>query len=149
MKLCFDSIAEIREFVAGLKGTRGKKGEGDDGEPGTGNAPAPLQPPTQQPGAFQPAANTLQQPAQFNPAQGFPGTGAPAGDPAVQAIVQRIVARIDGAISGGQPVDAMLTWFRGQCGPEAANATMDQVKQVFLFKLAMPSLENIAKLMNA
>lgn len=147
MKLCFDSIAEVKDFVASLKGTRGKKGENDDGEliPGnpTQQAPAPLQPPAQQqPAAFQPQAAPA-----FTPPQGFPG--APAADPAAAALVARIVTRIDGAIASGQPADAVLTWFRGQCGAEAANATMDQVKQVFLPKLAMPTLENIAKLMNA
>ena len=63
--------------------------------------------------------------------------------------MQRIIARIDSAIASGQPPDAVLNWFRGQCGAEAAAATMDQIKTVFLPKLAMPGLENIAKLMNA
>lgn len=139
MKLCFDSIAEVKEFVGSLKGTRGKKGEGDDGEAIAGvagqQAPAPIMPPAQQ-AAFQPTAFTP-------PPQ--PQTAFPVVDP----IVARIVTRIEGAIASGQPADAVLTWFRGQCGSEAANATMDQIKQVFLPKLAMPTLENIAKLMNA
>lgn len=146
MKLCFDSIVEIREFVAALKGTRGKKDEGDDAAtPGTGGAPAPLAPPKEQPGA-----NFQTPPAQpsFTPPAGFPGVGGAQPDP-TQAIVQRIVTRIDGAVASGQPADAVLTWFRSQCGAEAANATMDQIKANFLPKLAMPALENIAKLMNA
>lgn len=145
MKLCFDSIAEIREFVASLKGTRGKKGEIDDdaGQPAAGQAPAPIQPPAQQPAAFTPSQGPAFQP----PQGGFPG--APVGDPAAAGLVARIVTRIDGAIASGQPADAVLTWFRGQCGTEAANASMDQIKQVFLPKMPMPSLENIAKLMNA
>jgi len=147
MKLCFDSIEEVKVFVASLKGTRGKKGEGDDGDTGAAQvgqqAPAPLMPAAggqQQPSAFQPAA--------FAPSQGG-FLGAPVADPAVAGLVQRIVVRIDGAIASGQPADAVLTWFRGQCGAEAAGATMDQIKTVFLPKLAVPGLENIAKLMNA
>ena len=142
MKLCFDSIEEVKAFVGSLKGTRGKKG--DDDEPATTQAPAPLQPPGQQQQPFNPAPA----PAAFQPPQGgFPG--APAGDPAVANLVQRITARIDSAIASGQPADAVLNWFRGQCGAEAAGATMDQIKTVFLPKLAVPGLENIAKLMNA
>lgn len=145
MKLCFDSIEEVKLFVGNLKGTRGKKGENDDGEliPPQQQAPAPIMPPQGQPAAFQPQAA----PAFTPPQPAFPS--APAADPAIAGLVNRIVARIDGAIAGGQPADAVLTWFRGQCGAEAAGATMDQIKQVFLPKLAMPTLENIAKLMNA
>ncbi len=143
MQLIFDSVDEVKDFVkTQLKGTRGKK---DDDEPNTagstGGAPAPLMP-QGQPATFAPQGAT----ASFSPPAGFPGTQV---DPAVTAIVARIVKRIDGAIGSGQPADAVLTWFRGQCGNEAANATMDQIKQVFLPKLAMPTLENIARLMNA
>ena len=143
MKLCFDSIEEVKSFVASLKGTRGKKGEGDEAE-APPQAPAPLMPSQAQPQAFNPAPA----PATFQPpVNAFPG--APAGDPAVASLVARIVARIDSAIASGQPADAVLGWFRGQCGAEAAGATMDQIKTVFLPKLAAPGLENIAKLMNA
>jgi len=139
----FDNEAE---FKSRIKNPRG--GKDDNDTPETGNkAPSPILPPVQQsmqqPGAFQPSAG----PAFSPPSGGFPGM--PAGDPAVTAIVNRIVTRIDGAIASGQPVDQALNWFRGQCGPDAANATMDQIKTVFLHKLAMPTLENIAKLMNA
>ena len=144
MKLCFDSIEEVKDFVGALKGTRGKKGE-DGGEAGgqvTHTAPQPQQPPQSQPAAFQPASPQFTAPIAF-PAQ-------PSADPAVSAIVSRINTRIDGAIASGQPADQVLAWFRGQCGAEAVNATMDQIKTVFLPKeAAMPTLENIAKLMNA
>lgn len=142
MQLIFDSVDEVRAFVKNdLKGQRGKKDE-DEGTGTTGTAPPPLMPPQGQPGGFQP------QPQFSPPPNQFPG-GAPAIDPAVQAIVARIIAKVDGAIQGGQPADTVLTWFRSQCGAEAANATLDQIKQVFLARLAMPSLEQIAKLMNA
>ena len=147
MKLCFDSIEEVKAFVAALKGTRGgKKGDDDEASQTVANqAPAPLAPPAQQQQPFSPAPP----PAAFTPpANPFPPPQG-AVDPVVTGLVQRIVARIDGAIASGQPADAVLSWFRGQCGAEASAATMEQIKTVFLHKLAQPGLENIAKLMNA
>lgn len=148
MKLCFDSIEETREFVKNLKGTRtGKGGETDDSNPGTGGqqAPAPIQPPQGQPGTFNPGG-----------AMSFPSGGAAMSGPSpeVLALVQRIAARIDWCLTpapqgGGQDAGSILTWFRGQCGAEAANYTMDQIKQVALPRAAMPTLNDIAKLMNA
>jgi len=159
MKLCFDSIAEVREFVAGLKGTRGgKKGEGDDTTDtaasalNVGGAPAPMMPP-QQGGAmpsFQSQQPNFAPPQPQQPA--FPGAGGVGIDPNVTAIVQRINARIDGAINNGQPADTVLGWFRGECtkgGVDATNATLDQIKQTLLPRLPMQHLEAIAKLMNA
>lgn len=146
MKLCFDSIEETREFVKQLKTSRGKgdKDEGETGGAAAGQAPAPLAPPASAM-QFAPGAT-----AAFTPPAGaaFP-SAAPQLDPALQALVNRITTRIDGAIQSGQPADQVLAWFRGQCGPEAANATMDQIKTIFLPKAAPPTLENIAKLMNA
>ncbi len=136
------------EFKARIKNPRGARGGADDTEQPATQAPAPIQPP--QPG---PAFNPTPPPAAFTPPQGFPGATAtavgPVVDPVVAGLVGRINARIDSAIASGQPADAVLTWFRGQCGAEAAAATMDQIKTVFLPKLAVPGLENIAKLMNA
>ena len=142
MKLCFDSIEEVKLFVAALKGTRGKKGEEESGDAAVHQAPAPLMPPQAAPQAFQPAAAP-----QFTPPAAFPA--GPTADPAVMALVGRINTRIDGAIASGQPADQVLTWFRGQCGNEAGSATMDQIKANFLPKLSMAVLENIARLMNA
>ena len=149
MKITVEFDSE-EEFKARIKNPRGGKSS-DDGDAGQGNttqAPAPLQPPPAQP-AFNPSP--APQPAAFTPPQGFPGAtaGAPAADPVVAGLVQRVTARIDSAIASGQPADAVLNWFRGQCGAEASAATMDQIKTIFLPKLAVPGLENIAKLMNA
>jgi hypothetical protein len=140
MKITVEFDTE-EEFKARIKNPRGGRGgDKDDDEQLKGQAPAPLMPP--------PGAQTQFQPAAFAPPQaGFPG--APGGDPVVAGLVQRITARIDSAIASGQPADAVLNWFRGQCGGEAVGATMDQIKTVFLPKLAVPGLENIAKLMNA
>jgi hypothetical protein len=146
MKITVEFDSE-EEFKARIKNPR-KGGGTDDGDQTGGQgtqAPAPLAPPqTQQP--FNPAA-----PPTFTPPQGFPSATAigPVVDPVVAGLVQRIATRIDSALASGQPADSVLTWFRGQCGAEAAAATMDQIKTVFLPKLAVPGLENIAKLMNA
>ena len=150
-----DEVNEAaKDFVSKIKGTRGGKSKGDDeGAATAGNAPQPMQPPQGQQQGFNPNAA---------PQGGFNPGGAPQGgfnpgaqtmqsgpSPEVQALVQRINGRIDAAIQSGQPADQVLTWFRGQCGPEAANATLDQIKTVCLYKAPMPTLEGIAKLMNA
>jgi hypothetical protein len=149
MRLSFDSIEEVKLFVASLKGTRGKKGEDDVTE--TGNAPAPLAPPAGGSAqGFNPGGMST---AQFAPPAGgavagaFPAAAAP--DPAIAALVARIVTKLDSAIASGQPADQALAWFKSQCGPETANYTLDQIKQQALPKLAQPVLENMAKLMAA
>lgn len=147
MKLEFNSIEEVKEFHAQLKGKRNAKGGEDDGPAGT--APAPLMPqgatgfggPT--PGPFSPSAPAA---AGF----GGPSPFAPSGvAPEVVAIVARISAVLDAQAAKGQPLDQALGWFRQQCGPEAAAATMDQIKASFLPRMSMPALENIVKLMGA
>jgi hypothetical protein len=138
----FDSEEEFKARIKNPRGARGGNDDGDVGQSNTTQAPPPLQPPQQQPQAFNPTPP----PAAFTPPQGFPGAVV---DPVVAGLVQRIATRIDSAIDSGQPPDAVLNWFRGQCGAEASAATMDQIKTVFLHKLAVPGLENIAKLMNA
>jgi hypothetical protein len=149
MKITVEFDSE-EEFKARIKNPRGSRSGTDDGDaqPATGQAPPPLQPPQTQP-AFNPTPPP--QTAAFTPPQGFPGAnvGQPAADPVVAGLVQRINARIDSAIASGQAADAVLNWFRGQCGAEASAATMDQIKTIFLPKVAVPGLENIAKLMNA
>lgn len=148
MRLSFDSIDEVKEFVKGLKGTRGGKG-GDADEGQTAGTPAPLQPPATQPGPFNPAAFAPQGAGVAQAAAAFPAAGAIGPAPEVLALVQRISAKIDGAIASGQPAENVLAWFRSQCGPEAAQASMDQIKSVVMPRMAMPALAEIAKLMNA
>lgn len=133
------------EFKARIKNPRGGKGDEVGGNAAlTAQGPAPLMPPAGSQQPFNPAPA----PAAFTPPQGgFPGQ--PVIDPVVAGLVQRITARIDSSLASGQPADSVLTWFRGQCGAEASAATMDQIKTIFLPKLAVPGLENIAKLMNA
>jgi len=152
MKLEFDSIDEVKAFYAQLKGTRGgKKGDDADDAPSVTNAtvnvPAPMAVPTSQPTAFNPAGFAAPAAGAAQPATAFPAPVATGPAPEVLALVQKIGARADAAAASGQPVDAMLTWFRNQCGPDAAQATMDQIKAVFLPRLTMPALSEIAKLM--
>jgi hypothetical protein len=147
MKFEFNSIEELKEFVAQLKGTRGKKGDGDGEANPSPQAPAPVMPPAGAP-AFQGAGAT--QGLAFTPppaASPFPATAG--GDPHITALVQRISAGIDTQLARGSDPNNALTWFRQQCGPEAAAATMDQIKAVFLPRLPLAALENIAKLTGA
>jgi hypothetical protein len=150
MKLEFGSIEEVKEFVTQLKGMRGKKGDGDgEANPGP-QAPAPVMPPTGAP-AFQGAGATQG----FTPPAASPFPAATGGDPHITtlphitALVQRISVGIDTQLARGSDPNSALTWFRQQCGPEAAAATMDQIKAVFLPRLPMAALENIAKLTGA
>jgi hypothetical protein len=152
MKLCFDTVEELRSFVKeDLKAKRTGKGEADDAP--AGSAPAPLQPPA---GGAMSGFPSGGAPAGFaapgagaGPAGGgFPAAAAP--DPAIAALVQRITTRVEAAIqSGSTKPEDMIAWFRGQCGSEAASATWDQIKANFLPKLAVPQLDGIAKMMNA
>jgi len=161
MKLCFDSVEELRAFVKDeLKGGRGRgkgKDDGDDTDTGgatvgsTGSAPQPLQPPAGgAPGAG--PFGTTTQTAGAGPFGGGAPTGGPVADPAVVALVQRINAKTNDAIKSGQPADKVLEWFRGECGkvdPQASAATLEQIQAVYLAKLPVPALEGIAKLMAA
>ena len=146
MQLTFNSIEELKEFVKSLKGTRGagKSGDDGDGQAGTGQAaPAPMQPPTT---GFNPVQATSPGPFAGPMPNASPfAAPQPAGDPAVAALVSRITARVDALAAAGQATDQMLAWFRQQCGPDAAAATMDQIKTVFLSRLPASALENIAK----
>lgn len=149
MKLCFDTVDELRAFVK--EDLKAKRGAGKSDEAESGNAPAPLAPPAG--GVGFPGTGT----AGFAPPAGgagpqggaFPAAGASGLAPEVLALVTRISARIDGAIASGQPAEQVLQWFRGQCGPDAAQATMDHIKTIFLPRMPQARLEEIAKLMAA
>lgn len=149
MRLSFDSIDEVKEFVKQLKGTRGGKNEAEEGanagqQTAVHAAPKPLDPP--QGGGF-PGAGATNGAFAGAAVGAFPTAAVLA--PEVQALIARIVPKIDGALTSGQSTEAVLQWFRGQCGPDAANASLDQIKTIFLPKASQPVLENIAKLMNA
>ena len=147
----FESMEEFEAFRTSGKKTRTKKEEADENVAAQGNAPAPLAPPAGAQPGFNPGATTGFAPPAAGAATlgAFPAAGAPTVAPEVVALVNRIKAVVDSAIAKGQPVDQMLGWFRSQCGAEAANYTMDQIKDVALPKMAVPALEQMAKLMNA
>lgn len=147
MELKFFSIEEVKEFVASLKGTRGGK-KGDDAEEVKGNAPPPLPPPAHQTQGF-PGSGGFVPPAGGATQTGgaFPAAAAPNSAPEAHPHVARIIAGIEKSLQGGTDVNNMLNWFRSQCGAEAANATLDQIKTVFIPKQSPAVLENIVKLM--
>jgi hypothetical protein len=149
MRLSFDSIEEVKDFVKNLKGTRGGKAEAD--EPGETKAPTPLAPPASAASGFPGAAGFAPPAPGAGPTGGaFPVAGAPQVAPEVLALVNRIVPKMDSAVSSGATkVGDMLAWFQGQCGPEAANATIDQIKQIFLPRMSVAQLTTIAGLMSA
>lgn len=156
MRLSFDTIDEVKDFVKQLKTTRKGKGEDDDADAGTGaavgqqggQAPAPILPPT----GGQP---------NFTPG-GAPGpTFTPGNQPppnTMPAIVARINAQLDKLIAGtvpgqpAQPVAAIEQWLRTQVAPHdasAAAATLDQFKQAYLNKLPEVALNEMARLIGA
>lgn len=162
--LQFDSLEEFDEFrgdndggtATGEKPTRTRRSRKGAGVGAQVPDPAPI-PTGGLPGPETAAAIATQMPATTAPTfavGGFPGT-APAGNvapgpsEAVMNLVQRIGARMDAAIAGGHNANDALNWMRQQCGAEAAQATFDQIKQVYLPKLAESQLNDIAKLMAA
>ena len=154
MQLTFDTVEELKEFVkTHLKNPRNKAGGDDEGAQVGGTAPPPVMPPTGGAASGFPSGPSgfVPQGAGAGPmGGGFPAAAVTGPAPEVVALVNRIVARMNGAVqSGATKPDDMLTWFRGQCGPEAAAATIEQVQQHFLPRLPVPALEQIAKMMAA
>jgi hypothetical protein len=133
----FDNWDEMEAFRTSGKKTRGKAQVDDT--------------PTVEEVTAAVAANTPP-PQQFvqpgPPPQGFPGANGQMPPPSqVHPLVTAILARIDGAVSTGQSMDAIVTWFRQQIGPEAANATLDQIKQVFVPRMPETQLKQIAPML--
>jgi len=128
----FDTWDEMIAFTTSGKKTRTKKEEAADDA---------AEQPT-------PPAATFTPPVAVQAPQGFPGStalAAPAPPAApVNPIVAQIVAKVDGALSGGQSPDNVLNWFRQQIGPDAANATLDQVKTVYLPRMSEAQLKTLA-----
>jgi hypothetical protein len=97
--------------------------------------------PAQQAAAVPP--QTFAPPAVAMHPAGFPGANGAAA-PSPHPLVTAILARIDGAVASGQPADAIVTWFRQQIGADAANATLDQLKQIFIPRMSEAQLHQIA-----
>jgi hypothetical protein len=155
MKLEFDSIAELKEFYAQLKGTRGKKGDdADDAPPASGmtapptvQVPAPMAIPTQQP-TFNPAGFAPQAAGAGQAAPVFPVAAATGPAPEVLALVAKINERANASI-GANPasLNDALKFFRDSIGPDAAQATLQQIQEHFLPRMATDKLAQLAKLM--
>lgn len=129
MKLCFDSIDEVKTFMAALKGTRKGKDETDE--------------PVAAPVGGQPQMAPIN--TGFAPPQttvGFPGAMPQA---AVNPLVGQIIVKLDGALATGQNAEQITNWFRNLLGPDAAAATLDQIKQIFIPRLAEPQLKQLAQ----
>jgi len=137
----FENWDEMETFRTSGKKSRGRKGDVEDAPTVDEVRDAVAANTPQQP----PAAQPVQQ--QFAPPPGsFPGANGQMPSPSqVHPLVTAILARIDGAIQTGQSMDAIVTWFRQQIGPEAANATLDQIKQVFVPRMPEAQLKQIAQ----
>lgn len=142
----FTSWDEMEAFRTSGKKTRGKgKDEPEEAPPfGTAAAPQGGQPvmPANfaSAGAAAPAVGFT---APDTAMQGFPGA-APAPASAVNPLVGQIVAKLDSAIASGQNPDGIAAWFRNLLGADAAQATLDQIKQVFIPRLPEPQLKQLA-----
>ena len=128
----FDSWTELEEFRTSGKKTRVKAKDEEQAEE-VAQAITNAQP-LQQPPSPPPQTATV---------HSFPGSnsGSP---PTIHPLVTAILARIDGAVSSGQSTDAVITWFRQQIGPDAANATLEQIKQIFVPRMTEAQLKQIA-----
>ena len=144
----FESEDEFEAFRVSGKKTR--KGKGDKDEPETATALAPIQLPAAAP-TFAPQAA----PSPFGaaPAAGvaptaaaFPAPVASGPAPEVLALVQKISEQVDKVIGMGQPADKVLDWFQKRSGAGAEQATMEQIKSVFLPRMSTEMLTDTAKL---
>lgn len=130
----FDNWEEMEAFRTSGKKSRGKKGDVD--EVTVEEQAAATQPVMGQP---------INAPATPPPSHGFPGANGAVPPPAaLHPLATAIIGRIDSAIGSGQPADAILNWFRQQIGPEAASATLEQLKQVFIPRMQETQLKQIA-----
>jgi hypothetical protein len=146
MKITVEFDSE-EEFKARIKNPRGGKSseDGDTGQAGT--APQPLMPPA---GGFTGPGAQTGFPGGGAAPGGFPGSGAVGIDPALQNVVNRVVTKLDASLAAGASnPEAALTWFRSHFGPEGSQATLDQIKTMFLPRLPVAKLEEIAKAMGA
>jgi hypothetical protein len=151
----FDSIEEFESFRSSVKKSRGKGAKDDVEDVATTVSPVTAQPaisaPAPQPvqqapaPAAPPPAQTFSPPP-VTPSHGFPGSNG-ATPPAPHPLATGILSKIDGAISSGQSVDAITAWFRQQIGTEAASASLDQIRTIFIPRLTEVQLKQIAPLL--
>jgi hypothetical protein len=137
----FDTWDEMEAFRTSGKKTRGK-GQRDE-EVTVEEVTAKVEAANTAMAAQQPQPQHFTPPVAAVQPAGFPGANG-ASPPPVHPLVSAILARIDGAISSGQPADAIVNWFRQQIGPEAASATLDQLKQILIPRMTEAQLKQIA-----
>lgn len=124
----FENWAEMEEFRTSGKKTRTKKEEADEvaAMPQPGGQPV-------MPATFSPPPASVS----------FPGANG--ATPPVNPLVGQIIGKLDGALASGQNPDQITAWFKNLLGPDAAAATLDQIKQVFIPRLPEPQLKNLAQ----
>ena len=138
----FDTWEEMEIFRTSGKKARGKKEEPEVTVEEVTEKVAQMNSDMAAPQFTPPPVGVVAQPH----AGGFPGSNSGT-MPAVATphpLVAAILARIDGAVASGQPADAIVTWFRQQIGPDAAQASLDQIKQVFIPRMGEAQLKQIA-----
>lgn len=158
MKLTFESLSELREFMTELDGD----GSDDAAEAATGTTkrrrrtkaeieaanaaqgqPNPPQAPQGNSG-FGPPPTANAAP----PATGFaappPSSFAPPAQPEANPMVKAIIDKTEAAMKAGQPMEAVVGWFRAALGPETAQANWEQMKAAFLPKASDALLKQIA-----
>jgi hypothetical protein len=134
----FDNWDEMEAFRTSGRKTRTKKEEAAEAAEEQAAAPPAITPGP--PATFTPPVT----PVAVTPApQGFPGANGTAA-PAVNPLAIAIADKADNAIAGGQDANAVLMWFRQTIGPDATNATWDQIKSVYLPRLPNEQLVKIA-----
>jgi hypothetical protein len=129
----FESMEEFEAFRVSGKKTRTKgQVDAEEAPPAPNVSALPSQP------QFTP-------PPPATPSHGFPGANGPTPPPQqLHPIASAILAKIDGSIASGQTPEAIVAWFRQQIGPEAAQATFDQLKQVLIPRMQEAQLRQIA-----
>jgi hypothetical protein len=137
----FDSWEEMEVFRTSGKKTRGKSQMTETEE--AAELQASKADPTVTVAANPVPPQSFVPPAAQAAPTGFPGANGPT-PPPPDKVVTAILARIDGAVNSGQSTDAIVNWFRQQIGPEATNATLEQIRNILIPRLTKPQLTQIA-----
>jgi hypothetical protein len=94
--------------------------------------------------SVQAPASAFQANLPAQPAHGFPGAATNGATPPLHSLAVAVISKIDGAIASGQPTESIAGWFRQQIGPDAAQATLDQIKQIYIPRMTEAQLKQIA-----
>lgn len=173
MKLSFDSMDELRAFLAEIDGddapdaaetatgtTRKKRETKAEKEARlkaeaaaiaanpNANIASPSATVAAQPAAAAVGFATQGQQGFAPPAVGASAQQAPFGTagaaPAVHPLVAQIIAKTEASVAAGHPAESAVAWFRQALGPEAAQADWGQIKDVLLPRAHETLLKQIA-----